>query len=351
MRRIAAVLLFGAITGSAGAEDELQYYDNAGKRVTVRGKIVDETTKAVVIERTGGKKESIPVNAIDQVRYDEQPAELVQTRTKERQGRFQDAYDDYMKIGQLLPENKPYLSAAVAFGAFRMAAELAVVDPSKADNALKIQQTFVQAFPQSRHHYAMQEYLGRIYLAKGDYSAAAAALAKLAEVDWPGYREKATVYQGIAALKQKRLDEAIKFFDQVLGATGDDDAVLEQKNLAQVYKGECLVQGGKAAEAETLLRKALAEIDPEAYEVRAIGHNALGDALRAAGKPKEAMLAGYMWVNVIYNQFPDQLARALFNLAQVFREIGQPERAQQIVARLQAEFPNSEWTRRLTSGS
>jgi tetratricopeptide (TPR) repeat protein len=345
---MAAGLLLVPMT--AWGQDEVSYFNLDGKRMTARGTILEENPREVVVQTGGGNKQTAPVNRIESVRYAKQPAELVQTRVRERQGRWEEALEDYKRISQEVGEDQKFLMSTVIFGAFRAAAELAVVDPKKAEEALTLQKRFAEAFPESRHHYAMFELLGRIHLAKGDFDEAVKMFAKLGEVDWPGFAEKAAVYQGVAALNRGQLYAAIPHFDRVIQSTGKDELTRQQRFAAQVYKGECLVRSAKAGEAEKLLRAALEAIDEEAVEVKAIGHNALGDALRASQKPKEAALAGYLWVNVVYNQNPEQLARALFNLAQVFQQIGLKERAQEMAARLQAEFPNSDWTRKLGAG-
>lgn len=357
MSKATATIIVGLILASAAtAQDEVQYRAADGKLVTARGAIVDESPREVIVQSASGNKQTISVHRLEGVRYANQPAELVQTRVRERQGRWNEALDDYKKISEQVKPEQKFLIGAVIFGAFRASTELAVADPTKADEAIMLQKRFAEAFPNSRHEYAMHELLGRVHLAKGDVDAAARTFAKLAEVDWPGYKEKASVYQGIAALKKGKYDEAIRQFDVVIASTVSDEAARLQKYAAQVYKGEALVQSGKPLEAEKLLREALEYINRRATElelseVAAIGHNALGDALRAAQKPKEALLAGYLTVAIIYQQNPEQLARALFYSAQICRQIGHKAGEEMATRRLQSEFPNSEWTKRLSAGS
>jgi hypothetical protein len=59
---------------------------------------------------------------------------------------------------------------------------------------------------------------------------------------------------------------------------------------------------------------------------RAVGHSMLGELYLIAGKPREAMWA-FLWVEVVYNQDPDEVAKALFRLAEIFALQGDEERA------------------------
>jgi tetratricopeptide (TPR) repeat protein len=259
-----------------------------------------------------------------------------------------EAMEAYKEIGKSIPESKQRLRDAVAFGVFRCSAGQAVADPTQADAAIQWHAKNGEAFRETRHYYPMQELLGQVQLAKGDFDAAAKAFAPLREVDWPGYKEKGTLYQGVTLLRQQKPQDAIGLFDEVIAKKGNDAKLENARWLAAVYKAEALTQSGKPADAEKLLRESLDKAPAEMTDVQSIGRNALGDALLSEKKsPKEAMLDGYMWVLVVYNNHPDQLAKALFHLQAIFQQIGQPERAEQMASRLKNEFPTSEWTKKL----
>jgi tetratricopeptide (TPR) repeat protein len=337
---------WAALAGSSRAEDVIEYYNDEGRLATARGTIGEETPREVAIKTARGDQR-IGVHRIDLIRYDGQSPQLGVIRDLERQGRYQEAHDQYKEqLGQV-PEGKETLADAVAVAVFRTACKAAIADPEKAELPIKMFEKDGPQFKETRHYYPMQELIGQVYLAAGQFDKAATAFAPLKEVTWPGYREKATVYQGLAALKQKKLDDAKRAFEEVMSSASNDRDVVLQKRVAQVYLGEALVEEKKTAEAEKLLREALAQIPTEEAELKAIGHNALGDALAANGKPKEAVLDGYLWVVTIYHRHPDQVARALFHLAQLFPRIGFADHGREMSDRLKAEHPKSEWARRL----
>ncbi|MFO0946313.1 MAG: tetratricopeptide repeat protein [Planctomycetota bacterium] len=351
MRMVGVMVLAAVLTSSVRADDQVEYLDDAGKRVTARGNIREETPRELAIQ-TNTDRVAIPIYRIQSVKYDGQPPELITVRAKERQGRFDEAMAEYTQIGTDLgkedADKARFLLADIAFGVFRCLAESAILDPAKADQALAWHAKHGSKFTDSRQYFEMRELLGRVHLTKKDYEAAAKEFAALKEVDWPGYQEKATKYAGIAALRQGNLVDAAANFDKVIEGTAKDPVATEQRHEAKVYKGEVLVAEGKGADAEVMLREALKEIPEESVSIRAQAHNALGDAIRQAkNNDKLAMLDGYMWVNVLYDRDPEQLARALYNLSGIFRAIGQGERAEQMASRLKNDFPNSDWTKKL----
>ncbi|MGL4465611.1 MAG: hypothetical protein ACRC1K_25965 [Planctomycetia bacterium] len=351
----ASAAVVGCFVGAAGADDEIQSIDDAGKKLVAKGTIREETPKQVTIQTATGAKQ-IPVNQIVEIDYDKTPPNFTRLLSEYRLGRYQEvaaAAAEMLKT-EIDPEKQEYLSYATAFLILQANAELAIQDPSNkaaAEETLKWSQKLVQLAPESRHFYPMNELMGRFYLSTGDNEKAAKAFAVLSDVEFPGYKEKSKVYQGVAALRQNKAKEAVELLDSVIAEAGASPAAKEQKNAAEIYKGEALVALGNAAEAEPLLRKALDEAPAEASYIKAVGRNALGDALMALKKPEKlAMLDGYMWVNVMYDDHPDQLSRALFHLSRIFTTIGQKDRAVQCEARLKTEFPNSEWTKKLGSG-
>ena len=351
MQRTLAIVICLTASVLARAADELQYLREDGRRMTIRGTITEETRTEVTIKSsTGAKEQKIPVFQILSIKYDGQPPELVNVGTKMKQGRYEDAIKDLTEIGKSGVDSE-YLQLALVYWIFEASAQIAIADPAKFDDAMKWYEKLSKGAPNSRYHYPMQELLGRMQLAKKDYPAAAAAFSELGKVDWPGYRQRAEVYQGIAALRQGDPTKAVGLFDQVISSPASDSETVRQKLAAEIYKGEALVAAGKAADADKLLRQALEKIpddDDSYYDIKAVGHNALGDALQAGEQPKKvAMLDGYLWVVVVYNRDPDQLARALYNCSQIFAQIGSKDRAQSMAVRLRTDFPNSVWTKKL----
>lgn len=346
---VSLTVLLSAFGAVAFGEDSVEYFKEGDKLANARGEIEGETPTEVVIKTTKGTVR-IPINRVESVKYENQPAQLTTIRSAERRGRAAEAYKRYKEVFDSLSGDDTRLHTAVAFDMFRAAAKAAVADPRKAERPIKMYAQSKDRFRQTRHYYPMRELIGQVYLAAGDVEKAAEAFGALTEVDWPGYREKGTVYQGLAALRQGNHSVAEQLFKTVIDSPSTDRESTQQKHAAQVYLGQVYVDTGKAKEAVETLRGALERIPADALYVKALGHNALGDALVASSKPKDAMLDGYLWVLTIYDKNPAELARAMYHLSELFPQVGSAERGLEMADRLRTEFPDSEWTKKLGGG-
>jgi tetratricopeptide (TPR) repeat protein len=332
------------VTLAAGAQDTVDFRGADGKKQSVKGAIKAEDKSEVSIT-VGGAERKIPVWEIELIRYEKQPIELINANAKLNQQRWDEAIEDYKLIGQNV--SRPELQATIGFQIFRASAELALADATRIDEALKWYDRLNATFPDSRHYFPSHELAGRLYLAKGDVAKAATAFALLKKAEGPGAKERAAVCEGIVALRQEKLTDAKIAFDGVLRSTEDSRQARDARAVAGAYSGELLVKSKKFANAEKLLAKLIPEIPENLIEVRAMACNALGDALRGANKPADAIFDGYMKVVAVYDRNPEQLARALFNLVELFPQIDRKDYAERMAARLREEFPNSSWTKKL----
>ncbi|HLQ46180.1 MAG TPA: hypothetical protein VK137_15670, partial [Planctomycetaceae bacterium] len=71
-----------------------------------------------------------------------------------------------------------------------------------------------------------------------------------------------------------------------------------------------------------------------------------GDCYQVQNKLKEAALA-YLHVPLLFPQEKAAHAEALYHLAKILGSIGQPDRAAEFRDDLLANFPNSEWAKKL----
>ena len=73
-----------------------------------------------------------------------------------------------------------------------------------------------------------------------------------------------------------------------------------------------------------------------------MAYNALGDCLRAANRPKDALLA-YLHTDLLYSKDRQEHPRALFQIEKLFRLLKQDGRANEYAQRLRQEYPHSQW--------
>lgn len=96
------------------------------------------------------------------------------------------------------------------------------------------------------------------------------------------------------------------------------------KERATIYQIAAQTGTGTQAAGVKLIEDQLAKTKDPA--VRATGYEMIGELYLAAKKPRDAMWA-YLWVEVVYNQDRDEVAKAMIRLAEVFAEQGDEERA------------------------
>ena len=74
-------------------------------------------------------------------------------------------------------------------------------------------------------------------------------------------------------------------------------------------------------------------------------YNVLGTAYRQTGRTQEALLA-FLHVDVLYPSVPEAHAEALANLADLWQQVHQNERANRARKTLEEEYPDSPWTKK-----
>ena len=215
-RQVPRVLpVLQAITPPLLARDQIEL---AGGK-TVIGTIAKETPTEVTIETQAGVQ-TIPVNTINEVRYEGQGAAMTQAKIHDQSGNFTGAMEQFAKAQNEI-KDKPLILAAARFGHARAQARLALEEAKVLDEAARALESFRQTHGQSRYHYPLHELLGRLSFAKKDYGKACASFDELAKAPWPATQMLAAIFQGHMLVAQNKPDQAIGRFDEVIAAKGE----------------------------------------------------------------------------------------------------------------------------------
>lgn len=336
------LLLFNA--NKTSMADEIGLRD--GKEIL--GTIAKETTTEIVIVSQGkSEPQSIAVNRIVKIRYNGQPATLTHARSMEEAYELRIAAEEYGRVQAELKGKPPILQAA-QFGEARVLARLALDESTGVDEAIARLEKLDRDNPDSRHHFPGQELLGRLYFEKKDYANAARAFDELANAPWPEAKLESAVYHARMFRAQGKLDDALARLKPVLNtkAESPDQELIQAEALLEI--ASCLRdQKQHDAEIETL-EQVIERAPAGSSSVQAEAYIALGDACRATQKPKDALLA-YLHVELLFAKNKELHARALYNLSQLWSELGQSERSAAAQSTLKTEYPNSPWTKKLGS--
>jgi len=318
------------------AADKLKVID--GKQSI--GKLAENTPTELMIE-LGATKKRFAVNEVEMVTFDAEPSELTQARNAVRAGRHQDALTllDKIAVGSI---NRDEIVQDVEFYKALAAARLALAGSgSKADAGKKLL-AFEKAHKTSFHYFETCEVLGDLLAALGKFDQAETYYVKLASAPWPDYKMRAGVLAGRVLLGQKENARALARFEEVLATEATGKEADRQKLAATLGKAAAEVGGGESDEAIKAVEAIIAKADPENVELHARAYNILGNAYRAAGKKKEALLA-FLHVDLLYSKFPEQHAEALGNLATLWTEVDKADRAAQARSVLKEKYPDSTW--------
>ncbi|GIW89507.1 MAG: hypothetical protein KatS3mg108_3831 [Isosphaeraceae bacterium] len=305
----------------------------------ISGTIVSESPLEVRIKPAVGPEQTIPVDQIDQVTYDGVPPSFALAESRLGAGNLQEAAELFGKAAAEA-KGKANLERAAQYGRAAALAELGLVDSARAGEAIKALEEFVRTQPNARQLGSALLTLARLSLAQGDTERAAAVLADLkARVPWAAGR--AAVLEARVMARKGDHEGSIAALDALVAAAPAGSAQAREAILA---KAESLVATRRFAEAEAVVQRVIAESDPEDDAIQAEAHNMLGDCLRAAGRPKDALIA-YLKTDVLYDGARDQHARALAQIAELWTELKQDARAAEVRARLRQLYPQSPYAK------
>ena len=342
---IGAVSAVAVFVGLAWAEDVVEHRTS---KIPLRGQITSETSNELTIQRKDpSEKKTVPVNELENVKYDGDVGTAVNQAyiSFEKGGESQKAADAYAKAAGGA-DAKGLAVAAAKFGRARSLVRLAQRDPARADEAIKALEEFRKEQSNTRFHYALHEMLGQLYLSQGKAQPARDAFVELAKAPWSDYHMKAKVYDGRVLLAGGKYTKATAVFDELAKSEGDSSEEKLHRQEAVVGKCECLVKQKKYEDAEKTLLEVIESTPGDESAVHAPAFNLLGDVYRETGKPKEA-IRRYLYVDALLSGERSEHAKALAYLAQLWDQIGRPDRAEESRARLRDSYPNSPWAKQL----
>lgn len=357
---VAATLVVAAPgVATAQSSDRVKLLD----RKEVFGEIQAATPDEVEILDSRGEAMRIPIDRIREVLLNGEPESLRNARGMLLRQDAGAALEELAKVtkpeldgsSNLVLAEMDFVRAAalgrVAAGSAGAAGGAAGM--AEAEAALR---GFLKAHATSFHRYEALEIISALFARAGRYDDAAAALAGL-EKGPASLRVRAAVGKAKLFYEQQKYAEALREFEAAEKAQTDDAdlASRRQKAEAALGRARCLARTGKAVEAVTVATSGVSTsgargLGAEDGEFLALAYATLGDALRAGGKDQDAIIA-FLRVDLVHNAMPDAHAEALFNLAQLWDKMKNPERARQVRKALEATYPESRWTRLLAEGS
>jgi tetratricopeptide (TPR) repeat protein len=301
----------------------------------VRGQVQSETAAEVVV-KLGVNTINVPTDQIVAVNYDGRPPGMVLAESKESGGQLAEAADLYKKAAAEATA-KPLVQQAAKFKQAEVTADLALTDPARTAEAVGLLDAFVRTYPNTRLTASALETLAKLRLQKGEFPQADKAIADLAKL--PRAADRAAVLRARLLARKGEHDHAVEELDKLVQASPDGSPRQREARLA---RAESLAELKKFKEAEAEVRAVIKALPAEDVADQSLAYNTLGDCLRAAGRPKDALIA-YLHTDVLYSKDKEQHPRALAQISRLWRELRRDDRAEEALQRLKQEYPQSPW--------
>lgn len=336
----------------ASAVDAVKKIGNAPR---LAGSLKGITANDVTIE-VSGQAQKVPVTDVEAIEFDGEPSELKLVRSSIKTGGDQNALKFLDQIKTETITNKG-IKQDLAFYRALALARMALRGAGDVKKAGLEVFNFVSAHPDSYHFLPAQEVLGELLVADNNVDQALKAYTVLDQSPFDEFKMRAGVARGRALMSQKKYPEALTEFDKVLklpfnpmtqkGTTSES-----QRFAAILGKAQCQANTGSYEEAiKELEGTIIPNLNPEESRLQAAAYNTLGNCYNQKPDGKKAALLAFLHVDVLYNIVPSEHAEALWNLSNLWIDIGKNERGQECLNRLNRLYPGSPWvTKRRPTG-
>jgi tetratricopeptide (TPR) repeat protein len=303
----------------------------------VLGQVQSESPTEVVV-KLGVNETKVPTDQISSIRYDSQTATFQLAAARESGGQLAEAAELFKKAATETA-GRPFPQQTALFREAEILSDLALIEPDRTKEAKEKLNQFLRSYPGSRHIAAAREAMARLQLHTDDFPGAEASVSELAKL--PKAADRAAVLRTKILARQGKHTEAISELDRLISTAPKGS---QRQRGAILAKAESLAGLKKYQEAETLVRQVIQENPAEDAAVQAPAYNTLGDCLRAANRPKEALIA-YLHTDLLYSKDKEEHPRALHEIEALFRQLKQDSRADEFAQRLKQEYPRSTWSR------
>ncbi len=345
MRRTLFIIISAAIFGLSASSRCAAFDTVKTSQGTFSGKVLEISSTKVRFQQIPSDvpAKEIPVNQIQLLTFDGEPADLRSAKLHIQGGRWNEALTALERI-----KDEPVRSEIkqdIEFYKALCVAKLALAGSKKVADGGRMMKAFVDAYPNSYHYYEAVEVLGDLLVAIGQYASAAEYYFRLQEAPWPEYKMRAGVAAGRALLEQNKAEAALAAFNKVLATTAEGPMAERQRLQAQLGKARALLALNNFQESAQLAEEVIQRAEAEDAQIMGPAYNILGSAQRRLGRTKQALLA-FLHVDVLYSTAQAAHAEALANLVELWTETHRPERAERAKQTLLERYKDSPWAKK-----
>ncbi|MEZ6133226.1 MAG: tetratricopeptide repeat protein [Planctomycetaceae bacterium] len=315
----------------------------------IRGSIERSDQTQIVVKRTNGEEEVIPVSNIKRVEFDGEPQTLNQARTNEASGAHETALEKLREIRTSYNGSNAALKADIDFLIARVLGSMALVDATKADEAIKALGDFRSSNKDNFRYLEATLLQASLHAKKQETDAGKTLLAELQQCAVKGFQLQAGVELGRLLLNAGDAAGAQAAFEDVVSKSQGDESAAGAMFDGMLGRAMCLKQQNQLDPCIQALDDVISQAPETETRILAEAWLRKGDCLRLQSEAKAALMA-YLHVDVLYPGESLQHAEALARLAELWKPTGHEDRAIEAAAKLTERYPNSEWAKQGTGG-
>lgn len=310
-----------------------------------RGLVTDITQTSVTIKPGISDPVTIDANDIIDIEWGSGTVDLSNGRAAENSGNYDKALESYAKA--LADASKAPVKADIAFLIARTTARMGIQgDSTKLDDAAAKLDAFIKANTSSYRYFDAVFLLGRVHLAREDFTKAGIEFNRLAKAPWSDYKMAGQNANGRLAIARNDLPAAKAAYQAVLQLPAAKPAEVSRRNEALLGMSAALIAEKNHQAALKSITEAITKADPEDSAVQAEAYVLKGDCLQALGQNKSAILA-YLHVPVLFEKEAMLNARALYHLTVLWEKVEQPDRSVAARGELTEKYADTKWAKML----
>lgn len=333
------VLVAVSLVLPAAGQDEDRVTQVEGRALS--GTITAVTANGITIESGGRTTEVEPAN-IKMVTFANEPRDIVTARRALAEGRLNNALEalEPVDVSRLQP---PALAADVRFMQAFCTAKLALTgEAGTLDEAAAAIGGFVNADKDSYRFYEAVEVFGDVLIARGAFDQAEQQYGQMVSSPWAEMQQRGRLKVARTQELQKKWAEAVANYQAVQAVESATAAARQAKLAARVGLARCSAFQGDPTAAIRDLQQLIVEESSTNTELFAQIYNALGNCHVQAGNNKAAINA-FLHTDLLYYQTPDYHAEALYQLGNLFAQIGKVNESAEAREKLKSRYAASPW--------
>ena len=307
------------------------------------GKITKMSALGVTLTKNGVDTKK-PVEEIVSITFASEPDELAPARRSAKAGRFANALEKLNKIDRSDFSRKE-INQEIDYLMTYCKAQQALSGQGTLDQARKQVSGFLSKNSKSYRVPQAIELLGDLLLAGGDYEGARTQYAKLGKAPAPYFKARSATLTGRSLQAEGKHEDAVAAFDRGLQAAQGDTVAQSQVMEATLHRAVSSSALGNVATSTDTVKEIITKADKDDAKLLAQAYNALGDCYLQAKQQKAAKHA-FLHVDLLFSSATTEHAKALFELSQLWDELGQSARARDAADRLKDKYPGSRWAQR-----